>query len=130
MMLPGGERGLDTDPCHGLVLPYALATRCPVLTYRMRYDASAFVRAAHCPVLTLVYELRYQPTRALRDVRLWPYQVPPVLALSPRGISLRAPYAMSGTDIVYAATMSGTDVVYATTRSGTDAAYPLRNVRC
>eukprot|EP00961_Rhodomonas_salina_P064622 869641-Rhodomonas_salina.2 len=87
---------------------YAFAMRCPVLPYgillcpirylhsfitlRVRYAVprpDAVCRSMRCPILTW--------SMLLRDVRVWCY-------------------AMSGTDMEYAATMSGTDVEYAGTR--------------
>eukprot|EP00961_Rhodomonas_salina_P245209 3313337-Rhodomonas_salina.2 len=67
------------------LLSYAFPTRCPVLTSAMPLHQALVLRIASCPP----GEVRYPPTRVLRDVRyctrVWCY-------------GLRACYEMSGTD--------------------------------
>eukprot|EP00961_Rhodomonas_salina_P184329 2489095-Rhodomonas_salina.2 len=78
------------------------STRCPVL--RLRLLLSAYARATQRPV-------QGEPRRGASIPRLW----------SP--ISQRASYAVSGTDLAYAAislrvcsALSGTDIAYAAIR--------------
>eukprot|EP00961_Rhodomonas_salina_P041238 555068-Rhodomonas_salina.3 len=72
------------------VLAYAYAVRCPVPTELM--VLSAYARGTRCSVLTLRMVL-WAYARATRS---------PVLDRTYGAIGLRACYAMSGTDIVYA----------------------------
>eukprot|EP00961_Rhodomonas_salina_P181437 2448873-Rhodomonas_salina.2 len=91
--------------CDGVLSAYATATECPVLTPRVVVPGLFFDAG----------ELRYRPTRLLRDVRCY--------AMSDSAATrCPDPYAVPGTDLVYAAmnpracyAMSGTDLGYAAT---------------
>eukprot|EP00961_Rhodomonas_salina_P116019 1561247-Rhodomonas_salina.1 len=75
-----------TDIAYAFLSAYVLATRCPVLTQRI--VLSAYARARRCPVLSLYASPTPRPC-ALRPVR----------GSVCSAISLRACYAMSGTDL-------------------------------